>query len=327
MPLTEKKGRFLVHTECITPEAPASTEKRVKRGRFTVSTCLPCISGGRTSSVDSECTLLRDAVIAASTVTDDALLGSFGQPKAIISRALASQDSLTASTRDSTPCKDQQLCDTSSWGSSSDCSLNTQDSRTSYDEPSQAKTQRRVRFSEPEYSTPYLPSVQSVPSHHAAASRSTKSSMSWSSKLQQQPGSPVASPRSPCSKPITRSYCRGRFVVQEAVVVSSSLPRSLSVPEHSTLEAYLSPILEQQKAAQARLVGQAAAAVAAAATPGDSYWSTTSAATATEVSGLAGTLSDVSQEYGLLAASKSVDQQQHRAPKRSSTVSYFRRGR
>lgn len=318
MPLTERKGRFVVHTQ-EAPEAPATAEKRVKRGRFTVSTCLPCVRSIRTSSIDSECTLLREALVTANSEQDDIVLGPFGRANVFSTASSTAQDSAASSTRDSTPCKDQQLCDTSSWGSSSTCSLHTQSSHISSDVPSPAKAQRRVRFSEPDTSTGLLQSMQSVPIPAPAGCNSSVSSKC--NNQQRLYGSPAACAAMSSPKPVTRSYCRGRFIVQEAVLVCSTLPRSFSVPEHCTLEDVL--VLQHRDPQQ---LGDRTcpASAAAAATSAGSYWSAASAAVVGETSSLRGTLSDGMHEY---VHSAPAHMQEHGPPKRSHSVSYFRRGR
>lgn len=318
MPLTERKGRFTVtQSECFPSEAPAA-EKRVKRGRFTVSTCLPCARGTRTSSVDSKCSL-REALVVGHSVSDESCLGPFAKQAALRGTAFEVTDSASTTTRDSTPSKDQQLCDSSSWDSCSTCSLQAQDSQVSYDVPSPGKGQRRVRFSEPETSMDVPPPMQSAP---VTAMSSSKTSLS---AKQHRFGVPAAPAADQSPKPITRSYCRGRFVVQEAVLLCCSLPRSFSVPEVCTLEDILARTQQPNMQHQQQAVAEAGSPVAAAAaTPVSSCWVAASAAPICETSGLAATLSDISEYH---RAASAVDQRHNRPLKRSHTVSYFRRGR
>lgn len=322
MPLTEKKGRFLIHTQCPASDVPSTSEKRIKRGRFTVTTCLPCVRPSRTHSVESEGTCLRDASATSHSASEDSLLGKCGDAFGSRSESLSAHGSAHTSTRDSTPCKDQQHSETSSWESSSTCSIQTQDSQVSCDASSPAKPLRRVRFSEPDSSTAFIQPVLSLPLPAAAQLNGIRPSNQHQQRRMHSDSaaSETRSPASSCFSPTMRSYCRGRFVVQEAVLASSSLPRSASLP-HCTME-YIPQRPLQQGCSQAQQTLPCTPSAAPDRVP-DSYWAAASAAATGEVQGLLGSLSDSLHEYGTAASM----QRHPKPPARSQSVSYFRRGR
>jgi hypothetical protein len=183
---------------------------------------------------------------------------------------------------------------------------------------------------------------------------------------QQQQQHYLISPTGSVPKPIMRSYCRGRFVVQEAVLYSG-MPRSMSVPEHScTLEQFIQAnaaavaaadqqdllrhgsgssnasdtssssggccrqILLQEQQQQQAVLTQAVVAAAAAS---DSFWAAASAAHLSDTIALGCTMSDDFAAFSNAAAAAAVGmpgraaRPYHHPPKRSQTVSYFRRGR
>lgn len=394
MPFSERKGRFLVTTACSQPVSlgaaaipsisAANSDQRVQKrkyGRFTVSTCQAYASS------------------SPSPAVEDTLAARSGEPLQLtMDHRSASFSSLSSNERDASPFavadqqqhhqQQHQACDLSmsSWDSSSSlCSKGSLSSCATAKQAAAATPTRRVRFSEPDccaaapatparycgkHSSSGSPAATqpAVLQATAAGASHSRAAHGDAAAQQQQQHQYLVSPPGSAPRPMLRSYCRGRFTVQEAVLFTY-MPRSMSVPEHScTLEQFVqdnAAAADQQGLLRHSSSGSDASSssdacngcsrdtgsssqaqrflhhhqqqealaqvVVAAAAAADSFWAAASAAQLGDSSALGCTMSDDFAVYSSAAAAVGMPSRacrpHHHPPKRSQTVSYFRRGR
>lgn len=189
-------GRPLSSSPCSSP-APVQ-QRAVKRGRFMVS-CLSCGTGLAP-------TLSGEEQLVAGGGSSSSAGHRVAAPHAAVASAAAAPSPTSSPSRN----QQQQQCGMAHERAAAAAAVATAAAPCG---PAAALLPRRVRFSEPAGAHEAQPQVPAVPlqQQHKPAQR------------QPQPEARVAQHM--------RSYCSGRFAVQESVLVSAALVRCVSVPE------------------------------------------------------------------------------------------------